>query len=66
MKALLYVEELKRDENSQLAMFDMTKEEDKKYLASLTPPKTAEDVGKAIVEVDARVNKRYEYLKQKL
>lgn len=63
MTALLYIEEWK---NNPLAMFDITKAEDKTYLANLNPPKTAEDVGKAIDEVDARVNKRSEYLKQKL
>ncbi len=62
MKALLYVEEYKRN---PLAMIDISNTEMMAKLATEKPPVTREQVAKAIDDVEQRVAKRYAYLKVK-
>lgn len=63
MKALLYVEEWKRN---PLAMYDIGDTKDMEELAKMNPPISRQDIASAVDEVELRVAKRYEYLKQKL
>lgn len=63
MKALLYVEEWK---NNPLAMYDINNPEMMGELAKMNPPISRQDVANAVEDVENRVTKRYEYLKQKL
>jgi hypothetical protein len=63
MRALLYVEEWK---NNPLAMYDINNPEMMGELAKMNPPISRQDVANAVEDVENRVAKRYEYLKQKL